>query len=442
MATIRIPSGVRRVALRLVTARRDGGSTGTLDVSAIRRFPARARLPLLRAGVDPVPGLAEARTKGDVTHLIRVLGMDVWLVTGHGAARTVLADGEGFSNDVRHLLGSRPRSSAEQVGGLGMTDAPDHTRLRRVLTPEFTRRRLARLEDGLDRIVADCLDDMEGDGPVVDLVERFAFAVPFRVICDLLGLPEVDRTEFRELGTARFDLRQGGQGTFGAAATSRQFLIDLVGRHRQGGADLDPDGLLASIADGHPELTDVEVGGLADGVFLGGYETSASMLALGTLVLLRNPETYAALPTGDREQVDSVVEELLRYVCPVQVAFPRFARVDQDLGGVRIAEGDLVLVSLTGASRDPRTSPAGDDFDPTSPGAGHVAFGHGMHRCVGAELARMELRAALRGLASRFPHLGLAVAPGSLSFTPLSAVYGLESLPVRLNTRSEAARSA
>lgn len=442
MATIRIPTGVRRVALRLVTARRDGAATGTLDVSAIRHFPERARLPLLREGVDPVPGLAAARASGDVVRLTRVLGLDVWLVTGHDAARTVLADDTAFSNDLRHLLGGRPRSAAEQVGGLGMTDAPDHTRLRRVLTPEFTRRRLARLEDGLDRIVTDCLDDMAADGPVVDLVERLAFAVPFRVICDLLGLPEVDRTEFRALGSARFDLRQGGQGTFGAAATSRQFLIDLVARHRQGGAGLDPDGLLASIADGHPELTDVEVGGLADGVFLGGYETSASMLALGTLVLLRDRDTYAALATGDREQLDRVVEELLRYVCPVQAAFPRFARRDLDLGEKRIAEGDLVLVSLTGASRDPRTSPAGDEFDPTSPSFSHLAFGHGMHRCVGAELARMELRAALRGLASRFPHLDLAVSPGSLAFTPLSAVYGLESLPVRLDGRSQVARSA
>lgn len=441
MASIRIPAQVRRVALRLVTARRDGASTGTLDVSAIRRFPARGRLPLLRDGLDPVPGLAEARAKGDVTRLTRVLGLDVWLVTGHDLARTVLADGDAFSNDLRHLLGTRPRSEAEQVGGLGMTDAPDHTRLRRVLMPEFSRRRLARLEDGLDRIVADCLDEMATDGPVVDLVERFAFAVPFRVICDLLGLPEVDRTEFRALGSARFDLRQGGQGTFGAAATSREFLIDLVARHRQGGAGLDPDGLLASIADGHPELSDVEVGGLADGVFLGGYETSASMLALGTLVLLRDRATYASLATGDAEQVDRVVEELLRYVCPVQVAFPRFARHDLDLAGTQVAEGDLVLISLTGASRDPRTSP-GDTFDPTSASAAHLAFGHGLHRCVGAELARMELRAALRGLASRFPDLDLAVSPGTLAFTPLSAVYGLESLPVRLDGASAIPRSA
>ncbi|PUA81721.1 cytochrome P450 [Nocardioides currus] len=441
MTTIRIPGGVRRVVLRLATSRRACPSGGGLDVSTISRFPARARLPLLRDGLDPVPELAAARARGDVTRLIRVLGLDVWLVTGHDLARTVLADRESYSNDVRHLLGTRPRSAAEEVGGLGMTDAPDHTRLRRVLTPQFTVRRLARLEAGIDRIVADCLDDMESAGPVVDLADRLAFAVPFRVICDLLGLPEVDRAAFRSLGTARFDLSNGGAGTFGAAATTREFLIDLVTRHRQGGAGLDPDGLIASIADDHPELSDVEVGGLADGVFLGGFETSASMLALGTLVLVRDRDAFASLATGDRDQVDRVVDELLRYVCPVQVAFPRFARTAMDLGGVRIAAGDLVLVSLTGASRDPRTSTA-DDFDPTSPASSHLAFGHGMHRCVGAELARMELRAALTGLARRFPDLDLAVDPGTLSFTPLSAVYGLESLPVRLDKETEVAQSA
>jgi cytochrome P450 len=164
------------------------------------------------------------------------------------------------------------------------------------------------------------------------------------------------------------------------------------------------------------------------------------MLALGTLVLLRDRGTYASLAAGDREHVDRVVEELLRYVCPVQMAFPRFARRDLDLGGVKVAEGDVVLVSLTGASRDPRTSPAADDFDPTSPSFSHLAFGHGMHRCVGAELARMELRIALRGLAARFPHLDLATAPGSLSFTPLSVVYGVESLPVRLDGRTQRVR--
>ena len=421
---------VRRTALRWAVRRADVQP----DLTTLDRLPAEGRFVLQRDGVDPVPALDAARTDDGIVHVTRMLGLDVWLVTGYAAARAVLADREGFGNDIRHLLGGRPRSAAEQVGGLGMTDDPEHGRLRRVLTPEFTRRRLARLEEPIDRIVTEALDDMERHGPVVDLVERFAFEVPFRVICDLLGLPDVDRAAFRELGTARFDMRAGGRGSFGAAVTSRSFLIDAVARERARGAV--GDGLIASLLRQHgDDLDDVDLGGLADGLFLGGYETSASMLSLGTYVLAREPAAYALLGSGDRADADRVVEELLRYVCPVQVAFPRFARREVVVGSSRVKEGDVVMVSLSGANRDPDAEPTPQPtaFDPRPGGSpGHVAFGHGVHRCVGAELARMELRAALTGLATRFPDLSLAVAPEELCFTELSAVYGVESLPVRL----------
>lgn len=434
---------VRRGLLRVALGR-GGAGGGTPDLTSLRRVPTAGRVAFARDGVDPVKGLDKVRTPAGVTRLTRVLGLDIWLVTGFEQGRAVLADSTSYSNDIRHLLGG-PRTGAQEVGGLGMTDPPDHTRLRRILTPHFTKHRLQRLGDGIDAIVAECLDDLEANGPVADLVDRVAFAVPFRVISDLLGLSAVYREQFRHLGTARFDLRAGGPGSFGAAQTSREFLIDVVARHRRGGASLDPDGLIAAIADGQPELTDVEVGGLADGVFLGGYETSASMLALGTYVLLRHPGSWARLRTGSAEEIDAIVEELLRYVCPVQVAFPRFARHDLTLGTpehpARVKQGDVVVVSLTATNRDPDAGP-GDLFDPTTPAAGHLAFGHGMHRCVGAELARMELTAALTGLASRFPDLALAVPPSDLRFTPLSAVYGVESLPVRLRGEAWESRTA
>lgn len=419
---------VRRTALRWAVRRIDLQP----DLTSLDSLPAEGRFVLERDGVDPVPGLDAARSPDGIVHVTRMLGLNVWLVTGYDAARAVLADRHGFGNDVRHLLGGRPRTAAEQVGGLGMTDDPEHGRLRRILTPEFTRRRLARLEVPIERIVTEALDDMVRHGPVVDLVERFAFEVPFRVICDLLGLPDVDRLAFRGLGTARFDMRGGGRGSFGAAAASRTFLIDAVARERARGAA--GEGLIASLLREHgDDLDDVELGGLADGLFLGGYETSASMLSLGTYVLLRDPASYALLRTGDRAAVDRVVEELLRYVCPVQVAFPRFARRDLVVGGTAVREGDVVMVSLTGTNRDPVAHASAGSFDPRPGGSpGHVAFGHGVHRCVGAELARMELRSALTGLATRFPALALAVGPEELRFTELSAVYGVASLPVRL----------
>ena len=412
-------SSLRGTALRLAVS------------TASRRLPAHIRFPLQRDGVDPVPRLEASRAGGDVVRLTRLLGTRVWLVTGYDAARAVLADSASFANDVRHLIGRQDRAPAERIGGLGMTDSPDHERLRRVLTPYFTRRRLVDLQADVDRVVGAALDDMAAHGPEVDLVERFGFAVPFGVICDLLGMPEVDRLEFRHAGAARFDLRDGSARIFDTAAGTRQFLIDLVASERH--APHLPDGLVARmVADHGADFDDVELGGLADGVFLGGYETSASMLSLGTWVLLQHPAAWEALRRGERTDVDRVVEELLRFVCPVQVAFPRIARRDLLVGEQLVRAGDVVVVSLTAAGRDPAHRVDPGRFDPTSASTGSLAFGHGLHRCVGAELARMELRTALVGLAQRFPDLSLACDPADLRFTELAIVHGVEALPVRL----------
>lgn len=423
-----VPALVRRRALRFALRSK---ASPLPDITTLRRVPPHATYPLRRHGVDPVPELREAREQqGPVLKIANILGLDVWLVTGQAEARKVLADSRSYSNDMRHLLGTRPRTGAEGIGGLGMTDPPDHTRLRGLLTPEFTMRRLARLEELIDGIVAEALDHLERRGPVVDLVEHFGFEIPFRVICELLGIRDSDREAFHALGAARFDVTQGGAGIFGAATETRTFLIEEVRRQR-----LDPgDGLIGEIIRTRgDEFDDVELGGLADGVFLGGYETSASMLAMGTYVLTRHPEAMAALRSGDRAQVDRVVEELLRYLCPVQIAFPRFAREDHDLFGHHVTKGSVVVVSLSGANRDPSVVPHPEQFDLRNASTAHLAFGHGLHRCVGAELARMELRAALVGLAHRFPDISLATEDiGQLAFRELSIVHGLESLPVRL----------
>ena len=363
--------------------------------------------------------------------LAHLFGLNVWVVSGHAEAKSVLADTANFSNDIRPLVGSDPNKPSEGIGGLGFTDPPDHTRLRKLLTPEFTKRRLARLEPAIEKIVNDQLDLMEAKGPVVDIVADFAFNVPFLLISDLLGVEESDRDRFRALGPARFDLSGGGIGVFGSASESREFLFEIVGKQRKNPGD----GLIGSIIREHgDEIDDIELGGLADGVFLGGYETSASMLALGTLVLLRDPDNFARI-RNEPGAVDAIVEELLRYLTVVQVAFPRFARHDQELFGQQVKKGDLVAVSLSGADRDKEVfGQDAEDFYPQRAPAAHLAFGHGMHRCVGAELARMELRAAFTALAHRFPDLSLAVPEEQLRFRDFSIVYGVESLPVQLHS--------
>jgi cytochrome P450 len=327
-------------------------------------------------------------------------------------------------------VGRRGSSTDGDIGGLGFTDPPDHTRLRRLLTPEFTMRRLERLRPRIAEIVEAQLDEVERQGGAegrLDLAQHFAFSVPFLVICELLGLPDEDRETFRQLGSARFDVSTGGTGVFGAVSGSRSFLKEATRKQRA-----EPgEGLIGQIIREHgDEINDFDLAGLADGVFTGGLETSASMLALGTAVLLDHPDDYRRVAT-DPAAAERTVEELLRYLSVVQIAFPRFPKHDVEIGGQRVARGDVVVCHLVGANRDSRFGPGLEAFDGSRAPTSHLAFGHGFHRCVGAELARMELRAAFPALARRFPDLALDT--DALDFRVNSIVYGLESLPVRLH---------
>ena len=416
------------VKQRLATRMLERTMSDGLDLRKLRFFPESMRVPFKRHGLDPVPELARLRETEPVTRLAHLFGKGIWLVTGYEEARAVLAAGDDFSNDLAQFVPQEGRDAKDQVGGLGMTDPPGHTTLRRYLTPEFTKKRLARLEPLIEGIVEERLDAMAAAGPDVDLVRDFAFPVPFAVICELLGLPVDDRARFHELGVARFDLSTGSAGSFDAAGHSRDFLISAVAKQRSAPGP----GLIGALLTDHgADLDDITLGGLADGVFLGGYETSASMLALGSYLLADNPEAMAMIREDD-ETVERLIEELLRYLTVVQLAFVRFARHDLELGGRQIRAGDAVGVSLLTANRDPVLGPDLDRFDPHREPTRHLAFGHGLHRCVGSELARMELRIALRALATRFPDLHVTVDPSELDFRKLSAVYGVESLPVSL----------
>ncbi len=425
--TTYLKSQVRRVVLARV------GGDG-IDLSQIDRVPARLSWPLQRNGVDPIERLGELRSREPVSKLTSFLGITVWLVSGEQEAKAVLADTSSYSNDIRPLMGQRGSTTDGDIGGLGFTDPPEHTRLRRLLTPEFTMRRLERLRPRIAAIVESQLDEVERlaaaspDG-VVDLVPSFAFPVPFLVICELLGLPDEERERFRQLGSARFDVSTGGTGVFGAVSGSRTFLMEATRRQR----DTPGEGLIGQIIREHgSEINDFDLGGLADGVFTGGLETSASMLALGTAVLLDHPADFARV-AAEPSAVERTVEELLRYLSVVQVAFPRFPKHDVVVGGKTVSKGDVVICQLVGANRDGAHRPAEDleGFDPMREPASHLAFGHGFHRCVGAELARMELRSAFPALARRFPELTLAA--DHLEYRERSIVYGLEALPVRLH---------
>ncbi|NYI85310.1 cytochrome P450 [Saccharopolyspora hordei] len=389
-------------------------------------LPAAALMPLQRTGLDPVPALGETREREPVTRLPLPVSLNVWLVTGYDEAKAVLGDAKRFSNDFTNLVGQAGVTAEDNPGGLGFTDPPAHTRLRKLLTPEFTMRRLARLTPEIEAIVEQQLDAMAAADQPVDLVTEFAVPIPSLVISELLGVPYGDRAEFQKLSVTRFDVFEGVGSSLGAMSQSLEYLHGVVRKQRE-----EPgDGLLGALIRDHgDEVSDRELAELADGVLTGGFETTASMLALGALVLLQDRPLLERVRDDD-EVVPGLVEELLRYLTVVQVAFPRFAREDVEIGGTRIAEGDVVLCSLSGADRDAALGEDVERFDPDRAPTSHLAFGHGLHRCIGAELARMELRAAYPALVRRFPDIRLAVPASELEFRKASIVYGLDSLPV------------
>jgi cytochrome P450 len=400
-----------------------------LDLSSISFLPDSALMPLKRSGLDPVGELGHLRSQAPISRLKVPLGARVWLVTGYDEAKAILGNGSGFSNDFTNLIGKAGAVAEQDPGGLGFADPPAHTRLRRMLTPEFTMRRLARLGPRIDAIIAEQLDNMAATAGPVDLWQAFALPIPSLTICELLGVAYEDRADFQRLSTARFDLFGGANASLGAISESLSYLQDVVRRQRESPGD----GLLGMLIKEHGhEIDDQELAGLADGLLTGGLETTASMLALGALVLLQNPGSVP-LVSGDADAVNGFVEELLRYLTVVQVAFPRFATEELDIAGVHITAGDIVMVSLSGANRDDTLGPEIESFDPTRAPMSHLAFGHGIHRCVGAELARMELRAAYPALVARFPRMRLAVPAAELPFRHTSIVYGVDTLPVTLD---------
>ena len=402
-----------RVAPYLPVGLRPSG-TGLLD-----SVPEEVRAALRRDGLGPAPEL----TAGPPVREVPLpLGARGWLVTGYDEVRAVLSDAGTFSNDFGHLVG-RPGIGQElDPGGLGLSDPPDHTVLRRLLAPEFSARRLETLQPRVREIVDAQLDvlEREADGSgCVDLLEHFARPVPWLVICELLGIREGDREALRELGSDRFDLSGGIIGSLGTVKGWKEHLRQLVARAR---ADPEP-GLIARLtAAAGQDLDDVQLAGVVDGLITGGLETTASMLALGALMLMEDPVSLEGLRVAHRLP-GPLVDELLRELSVVQVAFPRFARAAVRVGEVDVRRDDIVICSLSAANHDlgERSSP-------------HVAFGHGLHRCVGAGLARMELEVALSALVRRFPGIRPAVPVQELAFHRDDVVFGVRALPVLLGT--------
>lgn len=396
--------------------------------AGLAMLPDKVLWPLHRDGLDPVERMAATCDREPVSRLRVPFGIRAWLITGYEPVREVLGSLDGFSNDFGRFASHVGIKVGADPGGLGFADPPAHTRLRRMLTTEFSKRRLSRLQPRIETIVADRLDALGAADAPADLWQQWALPIPALTICELLGVPYADREYFQKLSAERFDLADGTHRSLDAVAESLTYLGGLIVQQRRHPGD----GLLGALIRANGDaIDDRELAGLADGVLTGGLETSASMLGLGALVLMGDPEMAGRMRTGDG--VDAMVEELLRYLSVVQVAFPRVAVRDLRIAGVPIRAGDVVMCSLSGANRD---RVVGDDPDRLDParrlGRSHLAFGYGVHRCIGAELARMELRTAFPALFQRFPRLRMAIDPAQVTFRRASIVFGLDSLPVSI----------
>lgn len=391
-------------------------------------------LAALRNGFGLDPEVRGRRDSGEVCRVRSPLGHEATLFSRYDDVRAVHGDAECLRLDA---LGPSPGLAAAGVddeqmkrrraGRLLMLDPPEHTRLRRLLTATFTVRRARALAPRIRMIVDEHLDAMEAAGPPVDLVSAFALPVPSLVICELLGVPFADRAGFGARSNRFFDTTMNPRERLRLDAEADTYMHTLVARHREKPGD---DLLSLLIREhGTGALSDEELVGLADLLLIAGHETTANVISLGTLALLRHPDQLA-LMRDDPSAVEDAVEELLRFTSVLHAGFVRVAVEDTTIGGHPVRRGDHVVTSLPAANRDPALLDDGDDLDVTRGRCPHVAFGHGIHHCLGATLARLELQLALPALLRRFPGLCLADPAATPDFKHRALIYGLRSLPV------------
>ncbi|MEU5052187.1 cytochrome P450 [Streptomyces sp. NPDC021096] len=376
---------------------------------------------------DPPAGLAELRERQPLVRMRYPDGHLGWLATGYSTARAVSSDPR-FSS--RYELMHSPFPGTEElteippapVGDLTGIDPPEHTRYRRLLAGKFTVRRMRELTARVEQIATEHLDAMERNGPVVDLVEAYAHPVPALMICELLGVPEAEREVFIWRAAAISDPASTVEQQMEAVNALAEFVHELVLAKRAAPTE----DILSDLTT--TDLTDAELAGLGGFLLAAGLDTTANMIALGTFALLGNPGQAAALSAGP-ELADQAVEELLRYLSIAHTGV-RVALEDVELDGILIRAGESVTVSLQAANRDPARFPDPDTLDLRRKATGHLAFGHGIHQCLGQQLARVEMRVALPALFTRFPDLRLAVPPAEVPLRTGMSIHGVHRLPV------------
>lgn len=355
-----------------------------------------------------------------------------WLIADYANARTVLADRRFTIGVTRQPVGEPRKSEAYdaalgplRAGAITSLDPPGHTRLRRALGERFSPAGVEQRRPSIERMVGERLDAMEAAGPTVDLHAMLANPIPARVICDLLGVPASEDHRFvrpTELLLSPSATAAEVSAAFGGFSDYARLLVE------EKRSDPQDDLLSDLVAAGN--LSDEEIAGLALELLVTGHETTAGLITMSVFALLEERSRWSAA-RDEGTPADAAVEELLRYIGVVEIGFTRTALEDVPVGGVTVAAGESVAISLLAANRDPGRFEAAGSIDLQRTENRHLSFGHGIHKCLGQYLARLELRLALAGLMERFPTLRLAVPAAEVQLECTDfGVYRVTALPV------------
>ncbi|MFI7123018.1 cytochrome P450 [Amycolatopsis sp. NPDC049868] len=390
---------------------------------------------------DPYALYALLRTQRPVTKVQVPGGPPAWLVTRYEDVRAGLAD-RRLSKDITAALDDL-RAAGAGVAAVTLddfdvhdhmlnSDPPKHTRLRKLVTKAFTTRAIAGLRPRIQELAEELVDALAkrlADGErSVDLIDALAFPLPMKVICEILGVPEDRRTAFRKWSHAVLSPASPAEFVT-ASAEMTEYLSVLVAEKR----DRPGEDILSAIvaADEHGDrLSDSEATGMASLLLVAGHETTMNLIGNGVLALLKDRAQWDRL-RREPGLLTGAVEEFLRIDSPVNTATVRFATEPVTIGATTVLPGSTVLLAIGSANRDPEVFERPDEIDLQRPRGKSLAFGHGIHYCLGAALARMEGEIAFRVLADRVPTLALAVEPGSLNWQSSLLIRGLTELPVR-----------
>ncbi|MFB9903605.1 cytochrome P450 [Allokutzneria oryzae] len=401
----------------------DNGGVATRGAFPVDRDPA---CPL-----DPAPEYRELREQAPIAPLSCPIGLDAWVLTRHEDIRTALVDPRLSSRGApsNHVVPNADPDEPVAPGVLLRMDGPAHSRLRRLLTPEFTVKRIQALRPKIQRLVDEHIDAMLASTEPVDLYRDFALPIPSLVICELLGVPYADRDSFQHQTTLLVGVGGDPGATAVAAMQVQQFMAQLVLAKMEHPEDDLLSRLIRRAQETGEPLTVEELVSLGVTLLIAGHETTANMIALSTLALLRSPDQLAAL-RADPELAPGAVEELLRYLSIVHFGLFRYATEDVEIGEETIRAGQWLVAALSAGNREESVFPDPDTLDLTRNAKAHLAFGYGVHQCLGQQLARVELQEVFSRLYTRIPTLRLAVPFEDIRFKHDALVYGVRALPV------------